>query len=66
MTDFTLLTLTLQKEIEHNEDAVEYIKKRDELIIMLEDMGFSVDIENEDTGEEPFYNFDEDDDADDD
>ena len=49
MLDKTLLTLTLQKDIDH-ENWDEYVQKRDELIILLEDMGFNVDIESEDSG----------------
>jgi len=58
MSDKTLLTLTLQKDIDHD-NWDEYMQKRDELIILLEDMGFNVDVESEDNGIE-FYDFDED------
>ena len=57
MSDKTLLTLTLQKDIDH-ETWDEYVQKRDELIILLEDMGFNVDIEDEDSGID-FYDFDD-------
>ena len=58
MSDKTLLTLTLQKDIDHD-NWDEYVQKRDELIILLEDMGFNVDIEDEDSGID-FYDFDDD------
>jgi len=57
--DITLLTLTLQKEIEY-EDMDEYLKQRDELMIVLEDLGFSVDIDNEDMSEELYFDSNED------
>ena len=64
MSDKTLLTLTLQKDIDH-ENWDEYVQKRDELIILLEDMGFNVEVESEDSGTD-FYDFEDDENFEDD